>query len=280
MAADEIDRFRREIIERTGDNRAADTITDQELLREVMNTVGKQGRLGEAIRCVVSVSMLTEGWDANTVTHVLGVRAFGTQLLCEQVIGRALRRQSYDLNEEGLFNVEYADVLGIPFDFTAKPVIAPPQPPRETIHVKAIRPDRDALEIRFPRVEGYRVELPEERLEAEFCRVAESHPKVLAYVKNHNLGLEAPYKFGSESRRYRPDFIVLINDGHPNRLDGTPDYLQLIDEIKGYRREDAKEKKSTMENYWVPGVNNLKTYGRWAFVEFCEIGRASCRERV
>ena len=78
-----------------------------------MNTVGKSGRLGGGIRCVVSVSMLTEGWDANTVTHVLGVRAFGTQLLCEQVIGRALRRQSYDLNEEGLFNVEYADVLGI-----------------------------------------------------------------------------------------------------------------------------------------------------------------------
>jgi len=65
------------------------------------------------IRCVVSVSMLTEGWDANTVTHVLSVRAFGTQLLCEQVTGRALRRQSYELNEENLFNVEYADVLGI-----------------------------------------------------------------------------------------------------------------------------------------------------------------------
>ena len=112
--------------------------------------------------------MLTEGWDANTVTHVLGVRAFGTQLLCEQVIGRALRRQSYDLNEEDRFNVEYADVLGIPFDFNAKPVIAPPQPPRETIHVKAVRPDRDRLEIRFPRVQGYRVELPEERLKAEF----------------------------------------------------------------------------------------------------------------
>ena len=168
MAADEIERFRREIVERTGDARAGENITDQELLREVMNTVGKPGQLGGAIRCVVSVSMLTEGWDANTVTHVLGVRAFGTQLLCEQVIGRALRRQSYDLNEEGLFNVEYADVLGIPFDFTAKPVVAPPQPPRETIQVKAVRPERDALEIRFPRVEGYRVELPEERLTAEF----------------------------------------------------------------------------------------------------------------
>ncbi len=96
MAADEIERFRREIVERTGDARAGDNITDQELLREVMNTVGKPGQLGGSIRCVVSVSMLTEGWDANTVTHVLGIRAFGTQLLCEQVIGRALRRQSYD----------------------------------------------------------------------------------------------------------------------------------------------------------------------------------------
>jgi type III restriction enzyme len=168
MAADEIARFRREIIERTGDVRAGENLTDQELLREVMNTVGKPNQLGGAIRCVVSVSMLTEGWDANTVTHVLGIRAFGTQLLCEQVIGRALRRQSYDLNEEELFNVEYADVFGIPFDFTAKPVVAPPQPPRETVQVKAMRPERDALEIRFPRVEGYRIELPEERLTADF----------------------------------------------------------------------------------------------------------------
>ena len=435
MAADEIDRFRREITERTGDQRKAESITDQELLREVMNTVGKPGQLGGSIRCVVSVSMLTEGWDANTVTHVLGIRAFGTQLLCEQVIGRALRRQSYELNEDGLFNVEYADVFGIPFDFTAKPVVAPPQPPRETIQVKAVRPERDALEIRFPRVEGYRVELPEERLtaefnddsilvltpelvgpsiirdagiigegvdldlkhlgdmrsstllfhvtqrllyskfrdpgeepklhlfgqlkritkewlddylicqggtyraqliyqdladmacnritagitrkflgerpikalldpfnptgstkhvrfntsktdrwetsserchlnwvildsdwEAEFCRVAESHPQVRAYVKNHNLGLEVPYRYGSESRMYRPDFIVLVDDGH-----GPDDFLHLIVEIKGYRREDAKEKKSTMETYWVPGVNHLNTYGRWAFAEFTEV---------
>src|SRR5881398_1596006 len=92
----------------------------------------------------------------------------GLKLLCEQVIGRALRRQSYDLNDESLFNVEYADVLGIPFDFTAKPVVARPQVPRETVQVRAVRPERDALEIRFPRVEGYRIELPEERLTAEF----------------------------------------------------------------------------------------------------------------
>src|SRR5437773_7101702 len=89
-----------------------------------MNTVGRHEQLGGGIRCVVSVSMLTEGWDANTVTHVLGIRAFGTQLLCEQVIGRALRRQSYDLNEDQLFNVEYEEVLGIPFVFNDKLVVA------------------------------------------------------------------------------------------------------------------------------------------------------------
>ena len=107
--------------------------------------------------------------------------------------------------------------------------------------------------------------------EAEFCRVAESHPKVKAYVKNHNLGLEVPYRYGSEMRIYRPDFIVLVDDGHEPHEDGTPDLLQLIVEIKGYRREDAKEKKSTMETYWVPGVNHLETHGRWAFAEFCDV---------
>ncbi len=191
MAAHEIDRFRREIIERTGDIRQAENLTDQDLLREVMNTVGKEGRLGESIRCVVSVAMLSEGWDANTVTHVLGVRAFGTQLLCEQVIGRALRRQSYDLNDENLFNVEYADVLGIPFDFTAKPVVAPPQPPRQTIHVRAVRPDRDSLEINFPRIAGYRVELPEERLTAEFNEdsILELTPDIVGPSITKNQGI-------------------------------------------------------------------------------------------
>jgi type III restriction enzyme len=377
--------------------------------------------------------MLTEGWDANTVTHILGVRAFSTQLLCEQVVGRALRRQSYDLNESGLFNAEYADVLGIPFDFAAKPVVVSPSKPLETIRVHAVCPERDALEICFPRVEGYRVELPNERLtasfsadsalnltpalvgpsitrnqgivgtgvdltvaylqemrkssivyklteyllyqkfrdpgeepkiylfgqlkriarqwldhyltctggtypaqllyqeiaemacekihaaitaslkderpvkavldaynpvgstryvnfttsrterwqtdfrrchinwviydsdwEAEFCRVAESHPRVLAYVKNHNLGLEVPYRMGGVSRRYIPDFIVQIGDGRPEPL-------YLVIEIKGFRGEDAKEKAEAMRAFWVPGVNNLGQFGRWAFAELTEV---------
>lgn len=188
MASDEIERFRRDLVERTGDQTAGQHITDQDLLREVMNTVGKEGRLGESVRCVVSVSMLTEGWDANTVTHVLGVRAFGTQLLCEQVVGRALRRQSYDLNEDGLFHVEYADVLGIPFDFTAQPVVVTPTPPRETVSVYAVVPERESLEITFPRVSGYRVELPSEKLKANFTgdSVLELTPDLVGPSITHN----------------------------------------------------------------------------------------------
>ena len=102
--------------------------------------------------------------------------------------------------------------------------------------------------------------------EAEFCRVAEEHPRVLAYVKNHNLGLEVPYRYGSEMKMYLPDFIVLVDDGR-----GPEDLLRLVVEIKGYRREDAKEKKSTMDTYWVPGVNHLGTHGRWAFAEFTDM---------
>jgi type III restriction enzyme len=440
IAGDAIERFRREIVARSGDQRAGDKITDQDLLREVMNTVGKSGQLGDSIRCVVSVSMLTEGWDANTVTHILGVRAFGTQLLCEQVVGRGLRRQSYELNEDELLPVDYADVLGIPFDFTAKPVVAKPVPPRETVRVHAVRPDRDKLEIRFPRVEGYRVDLPDERLtanfgpnsileltpdlvgpsitknqgiigegveltlahlrdmrpstilfylarrllltkfrdpgeeprlhlfgqlkriarewldggylrcsggtypaqliyqdiadraceriaaaitaslvgerpikavlapynpvgstahvnfttskrtrwqtdprrchvnwaicdsdwEAEFCRAAEANPRVRAYVKNQGLGFEVPYLCGATPKKYLPDFILRVDDGHGGPRESGDDLLNLVVEIKGYRGEDAKDKANTMDSYWVPGVHNLGTAGRWAFAELKE----------
>ena len=171
-ASAEIDQFKKEKAERDG-AASAQEISDSELLREVMNTVGQKGRLGEQIRCVVSVSMLTEGWDANTVTHILGVRAFGTQLLCEQVIGRGLRRQSYSLGEEldeqgnPLFGTEYADILGIPFDFATEPVDVKRNPPKPVTRVHALR-EREHLSIRFPRIEGYRTEIPKERLQATF----------------------------------------------------------------------------------------------------------------
>ena len=116
IASREIEEFKAEYRVRFP-GRDAENLTDEDLLREVMNTVGKAGKLGEHVKCVVSVSMLTEGWDAQTVTHILGVRAFGTQLLCEQVVGRALRRMSYAANGEGKFDPEYAEVYGVPFSF-------------------------------------------------------------------------------------------------------------------------------------------------------------------
>ena len=171
LAAPEIDSFKRELRSR-GRHADAETLTDADLLREVMNTVGQEGKLGEQIRCVVSVSMLTEGWDARTVTHVLGVRAFGTQLLCEQVIGRALRRVSYepvgqDAAGHGMFAPEYADVLGIPFSFVPANSASDYTPPKKQTRVQAV-PDRAALEIIFPNVLGYRVVLPPGRLRARF----------------------------------------------------------------------------------------------------------------
>ena len=89
-----------------------------EELREIVDTVGQRGRPGEKIRNVISVGMLSEGWDAKTVTHILGLRAFSSQLLCEQVVGRGLRRTSYDLQDgSDMFTPEYVNIFGIPFTF-------------------------------------------------------------------------------------------------------------------------------------------------------------------
>jgi len=167
IAAREIDEFKAEYRIRFP-GRDAEDLTDEDLLREVMNTVGKAGKLGEQVRCVVSVSMLTEGWDAQTVTHILGVRAFGTQLLCEQVVGRALRRMSYATNAAGFFDTEYAEVYGVPFSFipTSGSSIDPQPGPMPT-RVRALE-NRLACEITFPRLIGYRYDMAGERLTAAF----------------------------------------------------------------------------------------------------------------
>ena len=428
-AAPEIEQFKRELAAREGAGAIKGDVDESDLLREVMNTVGRAGRLGEQIRCVVSVSMLTEGWDTNTVTHILGVRAFGTQLLCEQVVGRGLRRQSYELNAEGLFDVEYADIMGIPFDFARSPQKVDPKPPKPITRVHAIA-ERAELEIRFPRVSGYRRELPSERLEAQFdddshlvitpedigptsvtmegivgagvtitpevlaklrpseisfnlakhllytcfrdedgfpkqhlfpqiqrlarrwldegyletngvpigailyqeqlaraaekidiactrgggghivavldpynptgstrhvnfittkecwktgaqpprspishvvkdsswevalAQALEGHPRVLAYAKNQALGFEIPYLDGGTTRRYVPDFLVRVQSK------GEP--LHLVLEMKGQRDESDKSKAQTAREMWVPGVNALGGFGRWAFAEFTD----------
>lgn len=166
-------------------------LTDADLLREAMNTIGKAGKLGEHIRCVVSVAMLTEGWDANTVTHILGVRPFRSQLLCEQVIGRGLRRRSYAPDPRtGFFEAEYAEVYGVPFAFipSDRPT-PPPRVPRPAIEVRAL-PERWRLAIQFPKLDGYRVEIPDEALHARFTEDSRLHldqELVALWVKSQGI---------------------------------------------------------------------------------------------
>jgi type III restriction enzyme len=167
IASREIDEFKSELARRAG-GKDSSKVSDSEILREVMNTVGKVGKLGEKIRCVVSVSMLTEGWDANTVSHVLGVRAFSTQLLCEQVVGRALRRRSYAVNQNGFFEPEYAEVYGVPFSFIpSNGSVGDPLPGAIPTRVRALD-SRKHLRITFPHIVGYRFDLGSEILEAKF----------------------------------------------------------------------------------------------------------------
>ena len=140
-------------------------------LREIVNTVGKIGKPGQDVRCVVSVSMLTEGWDANNVTHILGVRAFKSQLLCEQVVGRGLRRRNYTPDPETeLLPEEYVDVYGIPFSVIPyKGKTTGTSPDKPVNHVFAV-PERMAYEIHFPNVEGYVYALKRPSIRADFSR--------------------------------------------------------------------------------------------------------------
>ena len=443
IAGREIDEFKHQY--RLRYNREPDEISDGDLLREVMNSVGKPGRLGEHVRCVVSVSMLTEGWDANTVTHILGVRAFGTQLLCEQVVGRALRRASYATDDQGYFSPEYAEVFGVPFSFIPTSGETAKIPVKRPTRVRALD-DRLACEITFPRITGYRYRISDRPLSARFdessslvispqdvptttenrpimgetnlmdlrdryahrrmsevayeiarylvnrllindsaslnpdslqpetrdqrpetprpwlfpdalritrewldgyvhCKdeafpqlfllaefkataankiraaivrsdggesslmpilrpfdalgstryvdfdttkpvyvtdpgrchishvvadtlhweqkmasVLEDNPRVVRYVKNQGLGFEIPYTYEDIERKYTPDFIVCLDDGH-----GPDDLLNLVLEVSGEARKDKTIKAETARDFWVPAVNNHGGFGRWAY---------------
>ncbi len=125
-----------------------------EQLRKMVDTIGRPGQPGERIQNVISVGMLSEGWDAKTVTHIMGLRAFTSQLLCEQVVGRGLRRTSYDVNEEtGMFEAEYVNIFGVPFTFLpheSDESVAPKPPTPKT----AIEPvaEKSAHEIKWPNI--------------------------------------------------------------------------------------------------------------------------------
>ena len=212
IAAREIDEFKADYRTRFP-GRDAEDLTDEDLLREVMNTVGKAGKLGEQVKCVVSVSMLTEGWDANTVTHVLGVRAFGTQLLCEQVVGRALRRMSYAANDDGRFDPEYAEVYGVPFSFIpCSGATKDPKPGPLPTRVRALE-SRIACEITFPRLVGYRYELAAERLTATFTdesRLALSTTDIPTKTENAPIVGESSIHTLDDLKRRRPNEVAFL----------------------------------------------------------------------
>ena len=151
-------------------------------LREIIDSVGKLGGLGENVRCVVSVSMLTEGWDACNVTQILGIRAFGSQLLCEQVVGRGLRRMSYTIDPEtGLLPAEYVDVYGIPFSlipYKGIPKDTPPRPDPVYHSIYAVD-ERSDYELRMPNVEGYIYELRDHGI---VCDIDKLEPMVIDKV--------------------------------------------------------------------------------------------------
>lgn len=435
LAAHQIEEFKAEY-RRRFPGRDTEKLTDEDLMREVLNTVGKKGKLGEHIRCVVSVSMLTEGWDCTTVTHILGVRAFGTRLLCEQVMGRGLRRRSYTAGEDGKLTPEYADIFGVPFSgfpVAGLPEERTPPTPKPGKAVRAIPErliDRPWLEVTFPRVVGYRFDVPAERLTAKFnkshrivlttqdipthvlnapivgekaeltldeakalrpqavafklathlqqhhfpdrpwlfpqlldivrdwlgdpdgdsrnvdygddtfpgllvfgekkaavcekihaaivtgsggaarlraelqpdeflgttagvsfdtvkdcwttdatrchfnlvpqdsdwetivCSKLEEVDEVRAYAKNQGIGFRVPYTCDGRAGNYYPDLIVKLDDGG-----GTADLLNLVLEVSGQRKKEKEAKVQTAKAMWVPAVNNLGTFGRWAFLE-------------
>ncbi len=212
IAAREIEEFKAEYRLRFP-GRDAESLTDEDLLREVMNTVGKAGKLGEHVKCVVSVSMLTEGWDANTVTHVLGVRAFGTQLLCEQVVGRALRRMSYAANADGHFDPEYAEVYGVPFSFIpCSGAVKDPKPGPMPTRVRALD-SRSACEISFPRLLGYRYDVAGERLAATFtddAKIALSTADIPTRTESAPIVGEASIHDLDDLKRRRPNEVAFL----------------------------------------------------------------------
>ncbi|MDR2951896.1 MAG: hypothetical protein LBU82_01495 [Treponema sp.] len=141
-----------------------------EMLRETVNTVGQKGELGGQIRNLISVGMLTEGWDAKTVTHIMGLRAFSSQLLCEQVVGRGLRRTSYEVGGNGLYKPEYVNIFGIPFSFLPQEGGGEEGPPPQPKYAVQVNYKAAQYEISWPNIIRINHE-PDPRLHVDFSQI-------------------------------------------------------------------------------------------------------------
>jgi len=232
------------------------TAQKAERLRQTVDTVGKVGQPGEKIQKVISVGMLSEGWDAKTVTHIMGLRAFTSQLLCEQVVGRGLRRTSYEVNQEtGLFEPEYVNIFGVPFTFLPHEggEGGPPPPPAPKT---AVEPDpaKVQFEIRWPnivridrvfqprltldwsKVRQLELDAAETRKVAELAPVLEGKPDV---TKINRIDLE---RLAREFRTQRIVFETArdVFDQMKHTWQGSREALlaQLVQIVEQFMRSD------------------------------------------
>jgi len=217
-----------------------------EFLRRMVYTVGQKGESGEQIQNVISVGMLSEGWDAKTVTHIMGLRAFSSQLLCEQVVGRGLRRTSYDVGEDGLFEPEYVNIFGVPFTFLPHEggEGTPPPPPKPKTQIEpvkekekyalswpnVIRIDRvykSRLNLDFDNIKPIELDPYENITSAEMVAILEGKPNRVAELNEIDLKEIA--------ERYRMQTIIFetakrIYNSERNRWQGVREHLfgQLV----------------------------------------------------
>ena len=238
-----------------------------EELREKVDTVGQKGKPGEQIQNVISVGMLSEGWDAKTVTHIMGLRAFTSQLLCEQVVGRGLRRTSYDVNQDtGLFEPEYVNVFGVPFTFlphegegvgSGDGIPPPPPTPKTRVHVEE---DKRQFEITWPnvlrinhtytpklkidlaRVQELQLNPEDTPLKAELAQIIEGKPDVTKNLKIIDLSSKDIEKLLTTLRRQRLIFEAArdVFDQMQPSWHGSKEYLisQLIKIVEEFIDSD------------------------------------------
>jgi len=252
---DEAEASGEEVIISPNDSKTLNKQQRAELLRKTVDTVGRVGEPGEHIQNVISVGMLSEGWDAKTVTHIMGLRAFSSQLLCEQVVGRGLRRVSYDINEDGLLEPEYVNIFGVPFTFLPHEGNddGPPAPPKPRTRIESL-PEKERHKISWPNViridHIYKTHLtldisnaPEIELDpyknitqAELAPMLSGKPNVSSLT---DINLK------EISGRYRVQTLIFetakrIYNAEKPKWKGTPEYLlgQLIKIVSNYIQSD------------------------------------------
>ncbi len=193
-------------------------LKSDELLREVVDSVGKARSAGEQIQHVIAVAMLSEGWDTKNVTHIMGLRAFNSQLLCEQVVGRGLRRVNYEVNKEtGLFDPEYVNIFGVPFSFLPNEGTdgPPPPPPSPQTRVEVV-PENAEFEITWPNV--LRIEY---KRKVEFTTTLESieplkidssksdtYAELAAVLEGKTTNTLSKIDLQDIAEKYRPQHVV------------------------------------------------------------------------